>query len=653
MKISYFNILEKLLLFATIFVPLSSYSATALKLDPSVIKHVAYVIAGPGETVQSTFGHSYLLFKKDEVASPTDAAVEFVASVDPAEINYIRGLGLIAYDRKSVIEKFDIVKKEITKIQNRDLVIYDLKLTEDEKNNIIFKINEIVAAGKMGDYSFANSNCADAVSDILNYSGISLKGLSAKIPTKLAESLRKKGLIKKTVTFYSTENTRKNTVKKYAASLKSIPVPKYYRTLDRMFESGGTNQKLFSLVYAKQNKEHSFFPNNIDSFVNDYWLTLTSTIKAQFKNMIAVPVGTVRLAIKNNPRSFEQFELKSTKIDCTRAECFIIATFGYNDEKRDFVESRIPLKSLTIQGDGIYFNELLVGFSTGNKTLLSKDSSILFAATPVVSPYSVNGKWLADIGLIIENNLADTYMKKAISWDKEIIWHTNTDPKHPMCFSIMHLQQAMFEQAIYAPELTKLSVQENVLLLKALLNKQIVVIPGYADAYEFTKSIPHDKFVKTIYPIQEEKYHGLLNGLKQWLKIESLTPQTLRAMAVITHELNISVPVIFRKNNDPSQILSHSVLITDMRDEGDHYSLSGYDPNFTHSTTFGSIDKKTLLMKTKSYGIVNLYVEEMNINNSLLNLQIINSKAIRDLLIRQSAKINIYTYSLQQVLKMQ
>jgi hypothetical protein len=90
-----------------------------------------------------------------------------------------------------------------------------------------------------------------------------------------------------------------------------------------------------------------------------------------------------------------------------------------------------------------------------------------------------------------------------------------------------------------------------------------------------------------------------------------------------------------------------------MRDEGDHYSLSGYDPNYTHTNDFGTISKKTLLMNTKTYGEVNLYLDKSNLTGSLLNLQIINSTDARKLLIKQAGRLRKYIFSSNEILKMQ
>lgn len=624
------------------------------QIDPQKIKYISYMMASPKGAGQSSFGHSYLLFKSDDYASPNDQAIEFVASVDPSEINYLRGLGFFSYDRGVVLERFNVVKKDITIIQNRDLLIYDLKLSDDQKTKIISITNRILAVGKMGRYSFMSSNCADAVSSILRDVGIDIAGLSAKIPTHLRDRLDEEGLIIKTTNFESVENSRLSALKKYAASLDSIPLPKYYRKLDKMFEDATENQQLFNLLLAKQNKEASSRPRDVDAFINSYWLTLTGIMKKQFKSLIALPVGSVQLDVKyHQGRSFSDFKVRSSKIECTPSDCALNVTFSKNDEPDDFLSFKRPIKSLHVSGDEIFLGDLFVGVRLGSETPFSKDTTISFAVTPVVTKYYAEGRYIADIGFIVETNGASLLKKKTIAWNKEVISQTNTDPKYPMCFTILHLQQAMFERAIFAPELPQASNQKNISIIKDLLAGQVAVIPGFPNAYEFTKTFSHSNFIKEIYPLHQQNYNGLLNGMEQWFQMESLEPETLRAMAVVTHNLNISIPVIFRRDNNTTQTTSHSILITDMRDEGSYYSLSGYDPNFAHTNDFGTIDKNTLIMNTKTYGPVNLYIDKSNLNESLLNLQIINSPDVRELLIKQASQLKRYTFSSNEILMMQ
>ncbi|MGZ3775118.1 MAG: lipoprotein N-acyltransferase Lnb domain-containing protein [Pseudobdellovibrionaceae bacterium] len=624
------------------------------QIDPKKVKYVSYMLAAASGAGQSSFGHSYLLFKSDEYVSPGDFAIEFVAAVNPSDLNYIRGLGIFPYDRKVILEKFNVIKKDITIAQNRDLEIYDLKLSEYQRAEIVEKINKILNAGTMGQYSFLSANCADAVSSVLSSIGIRLTGITSKVPTELPQRLKEKGMILKTTVFKSIENERLDAVEKYSGALKSLRVPKYYRSLDTMFDEATETQQLFSLLLANQNKQLSVAPTDIDTFVSTFWLTLPAVVKKQFKNMLAVPEGSVRLNIQNTQRPFYEYIVRSANLECEDSGCLVAITFSYNDQRSDFLTSKYPVKDFLVKGDKVYFGDLLIGVRLREQTPFSHDTVVAFAATPIVTKYQVNGVDIADIGFIIEKNLANSFSKKAVLWNRDVISQTNTDPQHPMCFTILHLQQALSERVIFAPELPRLSIQESLNLLKGLLvSNSIAVVPGFANAYEFTKVIHHEDFVKEIYPVHQQTYEGLMNGMGEWFKTEALSAESLKAMSVITHELNISVPVIFRRNNSSSEVISHSILITDMRDEGDHYALSGYDPNYTYTDDFGTLSKATLIMHTKSYGDVNLALEKMDLDQSVLNLQFINSTAVRELLVKQAGNLKKYLFSTYEILRMQ
>ncbi|MGZ3774578.1 MAG: lipoprotein N-acyltransferase Lnb domain-containing protein [Pseudobdellovibrionaceae bacterium] len=638
-----------LILFATSFIAPAAFG----QLDAHKIKYVSYMLASPQGTGRSSFGHSYLLFRTDEHIAPNDQAIEFVASVDSTEINYIRAMGIDPYDRQVHLQPFEVVKKEITILQNRDLEIFDLNLSDYQRSEIIAKINQLLKSGRMGQYSFLSSNCADAVSDILSSIGIRVSGLTAKIPTALADHLQEKGLVLKRSKVESVENARLTTVRKYSETLKSIQIPKYYRTLDKMFDSSNEIFQLFDLLLSNQYKTTSSNISEIEAFISSYWLSMSANMKRQFKNLWAFPVGSVRLNLKHTDRSFLDYDIRSTTVECTDIKCSLNIIFSKNDEAKDFMSSQFTINSFTVKGDKVYVGDRVIGARLGEKTLFSKSNTILFAATPVVTKYRVDETDIVDIGFIIDTNTSEAFKKKDIVWNKDVIWQTNTNSSYPMCYTILQLQKTISEQAIFAPNLTRLSSVDNANIMKALLAGQIIVVPGFSNIYDFSKAVDQNTFLREIYPLQEDKYNGLVSGMRQWLQMEALTPETMKAMSVLTHELNISVPVIFRKDNSARETIGHALLITDMKDEGDHYSLSGYDPNFTYSDNFGTLDKKTLIMTTKTYGDVNLSLDEINTENSLLNLQITRSQEMKDVLIRQAQYLKKYSFSANEIVRMQ
>ncbi len=624
-------------------------------IDSKKIKKISYMMASAHGSGQSAFGHSYLLLKSNENVSPDDLVIEFVAGVEPSEINYLKGTGVLpfsSYKRIVVLEKFNVVKKDITIMQNRDLDIYDLKLNSYQKSEIIDKINKLLSSGSMGQYSFLNSNCADAVSKVLSSIGIRLVGLSSKIPNELPNELNEKGLIEKRVTILSIEHSRADLVVRYSDKLKAIRIPKYYRTMDKMFDDASLLQQLFNLLLVNQKSQDS---SEFNSFVSDYWLTLTAVMKRQFKNLLPIPIGSLRLNFKNTNPTAKEYIVRESKIECNDRNCNLIVFYSNNDERKDFLKSSYPLVDFEVKGDQIYLGNLLVGVRFETKTIFSEDATLLFAATPVVSKYHIGNEEFIDIGLIIETQLNESIKKRDIQVGHDVITQSNTDPIHPMCFTILHFQQAIFERVIFAPHLHKLKREENINILKnLLLSGGIAVIPGYDNAHEFSKSINEVDFINEIYPIQLEKYSGIWNGMSEWFNLEKLSHETLKAMFIVTHNFHLSVPVIFRKNNNSMESISHSILITDMREQNGVYVLSGYDPNYTYTSEIGTLDKNTMIMHSISYGDIDIFVEKkFNLRESLLNLQIINNTKIAELLIRQSSQLKKYFFSTDEVFMMQ
>lgn len=151
-----------------------------MKLDPSRVYRIDYLMAAPGKDISSGFGHSMFRIVMcapehfDPISNKTVPAtpfgkqclddklfhlvVSYRANVEDATLNYLKGL-TGGYPSMMFILNFGDVLDEYNRDELRDVISYPLKLSAKEKLDILNKVLE-EHWNYRGQYKFITNNCA-------------------------------------------------------------------------------------------------------------------------------------------------------------------------------------------------------------------------------------------------------------------------------------------------------------------------------------------------------------------------------------------------------------------------------------------------------------------------------------------------------------
>jgi hypothetical protein len=157
-------------------------------------------------------------------------------------------------------------------------------------------------------------------------------------------------------------------------------------------------------------------------------------------------------------------------------------------------------------------------------------------------------------------------------------------PKYPLrCFPTVRTAREFFYHARFAPELPKATLEVYEQLVKQIIKRnsrcpasaeERIVVPGYADLFEF--SVDHE-------PMLRRECGGPLQSYLQrgnWRMIFPVTRwenrRTARQLAEEISEGRLPIIHVYRF---PTVTLNHSVLLYDVKEDGNQLLFEAYDPN--------------------------------------------------------------------------
>ncbi|MGZ3857842.1 MAG: lipoprotein N-acyltransferase Lnb domain-containing protein, partial [Bacteriovorax sp.] len=209
----------------------------------------------------SMFGHTFLVFHDEFPPEPDALVVEFLGDTSSGGTAYVNAI-------TSSIKGNYLINRMLYKIleydaDNRDIWIYELNLTETEKNSITDELNERIR--KDYDYSFLFSNCSYFVYESIA-TPLNLKKLWAfpyTLPIHTIRKLDSQKRLKRSYVFFSNQHKARRKYdlisledKKYIeniSELKSLDVdPKKIRA----------NTVLAKVINYKIKNEDNFFRRN-------------------------------------------------------------------------------------------------------------------------------------------------------------------------------------------------------------------------------------------------------------------------------------------------------------------------------------------------------------------------------------------------------
>lgn len=209
----------------------TGFTNNKITLDPSRLYRVDYFLASEGSGITSRFGHSMLRmifcpqgkYRPEECVNDSsnhvivsfranmmddknsgkktkqNALMSLLTSVKDQFNYYIKGLGLNgSFPSKMFLMSVPFIVSEYNNFEYRDLVSTPLKLSQDEKNDLVNRILEI-NAGYEGSYGFLTNNCRTETEDLLKsvLRTTKIAELSGVTPVSMRESLYQLNLVDK------------------------------------------------------------------------------------------------------------------------------------------------------------------------------------------------------------------------------------------------------------------------------------------------------------------------------------------------------------------------------------------------------------------------------------------------------------------------
>lgn len=180
---------------------------TAADLAPDKVSRADFFLVASGVAGESRFGHVTLRFKMckkslqpDEVCPEEEQAQDLVVTYaadlrNETSINPFKGL-MGKYFSATSITYLDTALENYVYLENRQLEAYPLKLTMEQKNNLVLQVLTDFWSFE-GNYKFITKNCSTEARDVIK-SALGIHGFSTKdpiLPANLKARLVAKNLI--------------------------------------------------------------------------------------------------------------------------------------------------------------------------------------------------------------------------------------------------------------------------------------------------------------------------------------------------------------------------------------------------------------------------------------------------------------------------
>lgn len=600
-----------ILLFLGLFLGQLSFAQDAL--IPKAQKISLIFVGAQKGLSESSFGHVSLRLSPEKQPGLLDIVVEFVADIPENHRGlkkYLKGAGILKrYPVAAVTSSFYDFRKQKTINENRDVAVYELDLTPEEVKSVTDFILNFQNDETPEKYAFLSKNCSYfAALGIEKAVGKRLKSKSR--PWKVAGVLKKEGIVLKE-DFYpkATEERRRyaqkfldenpelmprswaqSFVKNLGEKIYIFRQSSYFKLLS-LASSGGeeTRKKVHALIRYLMPFETEVAQFSIKSL-------FSNPEKKRVVELKELPLGerAPKLPKKKKKVKHEIVIHKDTpyvkvswngKYDegqsSSKAEVLIpLQGIRYDSEKRMLLHKDQNVgRDLNLKSGEIVLSQRLDYALDSNE-----DGAILRSFLYVDLSSGLN---VPKLSLDELKSSSHVYINNVRDFKGEV----------GSCYSIALLQKAFFERAIFLPEGKKpLQDYDKIEVLKSLALGDYVVIPGYKNILEFTKTIPMDQFKGFVTAYQESLKKGaisqMIDNVKKRQVLDQKSLPTLKALL----DEGLTAPLIIGmtekgKNKLASQT-AHVILLHDLEALGDGgYRVTAYDPNAGINTLF-TLDKE-------------------------------------------------------------
>jgi hypothetical protein len=206
------------------------------------------------------------------------------------------------------------------------------------------------------------------------------------------------------------------------------------------------------------------------------------------------------------------------------------------------------------------------------------------------------------------------------------------------------------KSAVFAPKLEALSEEENLELIKELYKKRVIVIPGYENAYEFTKDLNSKKLGKLVYDRFVDRY-TTDRFIDYFDEIELQTENMSNLKNIV--DMGINPIIIFEVDKEnSSQRVGHSLLVTGYREDSVYIHLDVFDSNFGYMTNKNyRFNKKTSTLETPFYKAINLKLPGFDLSKEVAESNLVGDVNKRRLLKKTATIRKNYSFSLSDIYK--
>lgn len=592
-------------LFLSLFIGQISFAQEAL--IPKAQK-ISLIFVGAKKGIsESSFGHVSLRLSPEKTPGLLDIVVEFVADIPENHKGikkYLRGTGIFKrYPVAAVTSSFYDFRKQKTINENRDVTVYELDLSPEEVKSISSFIIDFQNDETPEKYDFLKRNCSYFAAIAIE-KAIERRLKSKSRPWKVADVLKKEGIVLKEDLYPKATEERMRYAQKF---LDENPGIMPHEWADSFVHNLGEKIYIFRqssyfklLSLASKSTENR---RKVDALIR--YLMPYETEVAQFtiRNLLKDPQHkqVVELPLLNLGEKAPKIPKKKKKIKhelvVENDQPYVKVSWkGKYDQSSSSSSAKIlvPLK-------GVKYNTqnrtlLVDGINVGRSLDFKVDEFVLSQRLDYALDAGTKGEFIRTF-LYVDHSPEVRVPKLSLEELKSsshLSLNNARDFKGEVgsCYSMVLLQKAFFERAIFLPEVkAREGDWDRLEVLKALVMGKYVVIPGYKNIFEFTKTIPVDKFKGFVAAYQNSLKKGglsqLIENVKQREILDQKSLPNLKALLDEGLTTSLIIGMTEKGKNKLASQTAHVVLLHGMEPiEDGAYRLTAYDPNAGINTLF-------------------------------------------------------------------
>ncbi len=594
------------LIFTLFFLFLSVVSFAAA---PNLLntQKISFVYVGPSKGLsESSFGHVALRLSPTLSPGILDVVVEFVADIPIGESSikkYVKGIGLgKKYPVFTAISTFYDFKKLKTINEDRPLEVYELNLTPDEVSRVVRFIINFQDHVTEEHYSFFKKNCS-YFSTLAIENGLGRSLPHKSLPWKGPKEFKKLNLVTNQWNYPEASSERVRYAKKYLSEGLDGAFPNinwadnFISSLKEMNFSFRLSSYL-KLLWVIQNEKKS---------END-----RKKAMALFRYLVSQEDDATAFILKGMFKEPQKKRvLYSQALDLTEQDFSL-------SSKKSVSHSIIPDKGKlwvsTGWHDRLSSERVAVRFPFNSLIHDQKSGMISFDGKKIGrfvkfkgDPLFIGQKLEYALDFDEEKNMVRTFIyvdtsdqlhevKKdyqtfkslshlAVNNSKDFIGEVGS------CYSMTLMEKAFLERAIFLPQVAAHSQMNKVEVIKALLQGNFVVIPGYSNISDFTSSMDKEVFKKLIRDTQKKLNKNWISQIfENVMEREEINKKSFTTFKSLVEE-GVLVPMIiamtYKGTHKVATPYAHAVLVMGIEDIGEgSWRLTAYDPNTNINTLF-------------------------------------------------------------------